>query len=454
MVTFARIPQWVGVLVCAAALSIGAAAAQSTARATPRPAPPPATSGTATQTAEAAAAEAAKRNGTRPAGTQDFLLDEALRAERIRKAAQEQPDEAAFYRQDAAVERARKEQADWVRQQHARATQIAGAAQAEGERMAGLEENRPKRPQYLVFVSQSMGQAALKAAFEYGRGKPEVGFVFRGFLPGQSPMQFHAALAAHQGRTAEEMVLVMLDPPAFRDHKITAVPAIVRLDEHEKLVAKVVGLVNPGWVREQVASGRQGDLGTQGQTYRIGELDLIEQMKAKAATLDLAKQGEDARRRFFLEMPTIDLPYAREKRIRTLVPQVVVNEDVVDQTGRVRYRRGQAVSMQEHLQAAPVLVIFNSQDPVHVAFAKQMIARTPPNKQVILMTTRVDRAGGIPKYARQEVAIGRPVYLLMEDVRTTFGIEHVPTVVTPTEKEFVVVEVPLTQGVSDGNAGR
>jgi hypothetical protein len=177
-------------------------------------------------------------------------------------------------------------------------------------------------------------------------------------------------------------------------------------------------------------------------------------MKQRASELDLRKEAESAKDRFFREMPTIDLPYASETRVRRIVPQVVANQDVVDHEGRVRYRKGQTVSMAQHLGMAPVLVVFNSQDPYHVAFAKQIIRRTPANKKVILMTTRVDREGGIPKYARQEVAIGRPVYLLMSDVQQTFGIERVPTVVTPTDKEFVVVEVPLTQGAKgNGNAG-
>lgn len=401
---------------------------------------------------EAAAAEAktGEAEGTEP----DFLTEQALRAQRIRETAEKDVEGAAFYSQDAAVAKQRAEQAEWVRSQHDRAKGIANAALNEADEMAGLDKDKaPKRPQYLVFVSQTMGASGLKAAFEYGRGKPEVGYVFIGFLPGQSPMQFYEGLAKFQGKTPEEMMLVMLDPPSFRNFGVTKVPAIVRLDDQEKMVAKVTGLINPQWLGEQVDEGERGDLGERGQTYRIGEVDLIETMKAKASTLDLAKEGEEAKKRFFQELATIDLPYATEQRVRKIVPQVVVNEDVVDHTGRVRFKAGQNVSMREHLANAPVMVVFNSQDPLHVRFAKRIIEKSG-NKKVILMTTRVDREGGIPEYARQEAAIGRPVYLLMDDVKRTFGVERIPTVITATDSEFVVVEVPLAQGVSGNGHAR
>lgn len=434
-------------------LTLAGAGAAGAQQAKPRVTPAGTSAGAQAQ-ADAAAREAV-RGGNKPsAASQDFLTEQALRAEAIRKQAEGRTDEAAFYAQEAEVAKQRKAQAQWVQDQHRRAQGIADAAIESGEQMAGMgPDKKPKRPQYLVFLSQSMGATAIKQALEYGRGRPEIGYVFRGFLPGQSPMQFYGALAKFQGKAPGEISLVMLDPPAFRNFSVAQVPAIVSLDENEKLVAKVTGLVNPGWLGEQVASGRRGDLGTQGQVYRIGETDLLEAMKAKAASLDLRQEAEDAKKRFFQELATIDLPYAREKRVRTVVPQLVVKQDVVDHTGRVRFRAGDKVSMQEHLRNAPVLVIFNSQDPYHVAFAKNIIAKSG-NKKVILMTTRIDRKGGIPNYARQEAAIGRPVYLLMDDVKRTFGIENIPTVVTPTDKEFVVVEVPLAQGVSgNGNAG-
>jgi len=381
-----------------------------------------------------------------------FLEAQSIRAAEIQRKAQADVAGKKQLEQAEKVEEARAKHSEWARQEFERAQGIATATIDAADGQVGQKQEKPARPRYLVFVSQSMGNAALKQVFEIGRGNADVLYVFRGFLPKQTPMQFYGVMAKHQGKGEDKIVQIGLDPPSFEEFGITAVPAIVQLDVQEKLVAKVSGLGNFKWLRDKVASGEKGNLGNRGNTYRIAETDLIAEMKAKAAAVDYKKEAAEAKKRYFRELPTIDLPYATEQRVRHVLPILEVKSDIVDQNGMVRHKAGDRIDMKSELVRAPMLVVFNSQDRYHVEFAKAMAKKAQAGRKVIFLTTRVDREKGIPGYAAQEYALGRPVYLLMQDVKNTFGIERVPTVVTPTEDDFIVVEVPLTQGVS-GNAG-
>lgn len=436
-------------LMIAAAIGNGPAWAQSSVPTSVRAANTSRTA-EAADTARQAAQVAARVSKGQADKSKDFLAEQSQRAARIRDANLANADKA-FYEQADAVKRQQEGNGAWAREQMARAQAIGNASIDEAAR-AQEKADGPKRPKYIVFVSQSMGLNTLKTVFAYGRGRTDMFFAFRGFLPKQDPKQFVDLMRTLQaGRDPSQMTSVSLDTPAFKKYDITRVPAIVKLDEDENLIAKVTGLVNYQWLKEQVDEGRKGDLGIKGAVFPITEVDLIEQMKAKAAAYDYKSAAEGARKRFFEGLKTLDLPYATQQRVRKVFPLMTVNDDVVDSEGNVRYRKGERIDMTDQLKRAPMLIVFNSQDPYHVEFAKSMAKRAPKGRKVILLTTRVDRDGGIPKYASQEFAIGRPVYLLMDDVKNTFGIERVPTVVTPNEKEFVVVEVPLTQGVS-GNA--
>lgn len=453
MVTFPRIALLVAACVVAVGYAIAEPAPGNGQKPQSKPAAtsaPQAAAGNrdanaAVRQAQAAAAAASAAQHGSVDGNTDFLTDQALRAQQIMEEAKRDAAGAAFFSQNEAVQRAQQAQSNWAAEQLARAQQIEAQTTEAARSAMGIEPDKPK-PEYKIFVSQSMGPAALRAAFELGRGRPDVMYVFRGFNPGQSPMALYKFLATFQGKTVDEIVQIALDPPAFQDAKITQVPAIVYYDANERAVAQVRGLINFGWLKERIDAGAKGDLGNRGQVYPISEPDLMLEMQRKAMAIDWKAEGEKARRNYFRNLQTITLPRATESRARKIYPVLTVSEDIRDTNGVLRFSKGQQVSMKDQLPFAPILIVFDSQDPVQVRFAQETIKRADPHRKVILMTTNVDREHGIPGYLWQEAAIGRPVFLLMQDVQQTFGIERVPTVVTPTNDGFVVVEVPLVQG--------
>lgn len=378
-----------------------------------------------------------------------FLREAAASAQKVLDNPTAVVGERDIFLQQERVEQQSKEHEDWFREQVRKAGETTESSLAEFSKQQNLQVKKPTNgPQYLVFVSQSMGDAGLKNAFAFGRERLDVVYVFRGFAPGQDLGGLHQKIAELLERDKAKVVNIQLNPPAFIEHGITSVPSIVKLDENGKLIAKVSGVANPDWLEERIVGGDKGDLGKYGLPAGIIELDLVEEMKSRIASLNFDDEQEKAKARFFEEMEVIGLPYAKEKRRRDIFPNMTVMEDVFDHEGKIRYRKGEVISMKEHLPMAPVLVVFNSQDIYHVEFAKNIAARFP-NKNVILMTTEVDRAGGFASYLQQEREIGRPVYLLTPDVKSTFGIEKVPTLVQPLSDRFAIVEVPLLQGVSE-----
>lgn len=403
----------------------------------------------AQQSVQGAAEAAANQAGTTRSAAGDrnarFMEDASRQAaDAINDGLKRRDSEKGFYEQKERVDQELASKREWFEQQQQRAAGISEQSLDEMARKAGVPAEKG-RPAYMVLLSQSMGIDGIKTALEFGRGRKDVAYAFRGFKPGQDPKGFYMQLAQLAGRDEDRLVNIMLDPPAFRDNKVTVVPTMLYLDQSERVVAQVRGVANPDWLKRQIERGAKGDLGKVGTTYAIAEEDLIEAMKKKVASINLEEQKRQAAQNYFSTMPVIGLPYADTTRRRELIAQMVVKSDVVDPDGVVRHRAGEVVSMRNEMPNAPVLVIFNSQDPYHVAFAKSIVARYP-TKNVILMTTAVDRTGGFDTYIKQERAIGRPVYLLTPEVKSTFGIERIPTLVKPLDDRFAIVEVPLKQG--------
>jgi conjugal transfer pilus assembly protein TraW len=401
------------------------------------------------QSVKGAAEAAANQAGTARTAAGDrnakFMEDASQSAtDAINDGLKRRGAERGFYEQKERVDQELAAKRAWFEEQQKRAAGISEQSLDEMARKAGVPAEKG-RPSYMVLISQSMGIDGIKAALEFGRGRKDVAYAFRGFKPGQDPKGFYMQLVQLAGKDEDRLANIMLDPPAFRDNQVTVVPTILYLDKSERVVAQVRGVANPDWMKRQIEGGAKGDLGKVGTTYAIAEEDLIEVMKAKVASINLEEQKRQAAQNYFNEMSVIGLPYAETIRRRELLAQMVVKSDVVDPDGVVRYHAGQVVSMRDEMPNAPVLVIFNSQDPYHVAFAKSIVARYP-TKNVILMTTAVDRTGGFSNYIKQERAIGRPVYLLTAEVKSTFGIEKIPTLVKPLDDRFAIVEVPLKQG--------
>lgn len=398
----------------------------------------------------ATAAELASGRDVQAVGAEHagFIQEAAERGIEIMRNPGSQEDRE-FYQQAASVDRYTEEHREWLKAQVDRTREIAdGSFQSYGKEV-GIEEEKSVAtgPYFIVFVSQSMGKEGLRQAFAYGAGRADVAYAFVGYGPDQTHMTFFQAIQKIIGDPVEglDVPSIMLNPPAFTENEISRVPAIVKFDALGTPIAKVEGVANPQWLEDRIERDAEPSYGVVGEVYPILERNLIDAMRERAAAFDYEAESKKAVEQFFQGMETLALPYATETRRREMLAKMVVQNDVVDHEGVIRHRQGDEISMVDEMPMAPVLVIFNANDPYHVEFAKSIIPRYP-ERNIILMTTDVNRDAGFAGYIRKEAEIGRPVYLLTAEVRSTFRIEKIPTLVTPLEDRFAIVEVPLLQG--------
>ncbi|GAB3472750.1 TrbC family F-type conjugative pilus assembly protein [Azotobacter salinestris] len=290
----------------------------------------------------------------------------------------------------------------------------------------------------LIFVSWSLGEAALEDILRRYDGQPGVGVVFRGIPAGVRMVD--AMTRMHRlTQATESQVSVLLDPLAFRRHGIQLVPAVVVERPDEALAAKVVGIDAVTYVEEALQQGRSGDLGTLGTPRDILEPDLMEVAKARIEGLDFAVMKQRALDRFWHVHTGHALPTATENATRQVDPSVVIPQDILDAEGKVVTRAGRINPL--HLRPFDQkLVVIDPTQPWQVALAQRERAEHGRGLTVTVMATQIPPDAGWPLFERTQQAIDAPLYLLPGDLARRFQIQKAPSVVTAEGEVFVVRE--------------
>jgi len=234
-----------------------------------------------------------------------------------------------------------------------------------------------------------------------------------------------------------------LDPTLFRKYGVSVAPTLILERQGEK-VAEVRGLASPDWLRRQVAAGRQGDLGQMGPTSPIAERDLIEELQERLWAVDWEKKKQEAYARYWRRLRFVDLPEAREERRYTVEVKYTVPHDVVLPDGTVAARQGQVFDLFQVVKPTFVLLVFDGARAGQVAWAKEAAKQYQGKLRVkFLATTLPDRDNGWQALEKLERELQGPVYLLNEQIRDRFQLQHVPAVVQPGPGCFEVREICL-----------
>ncbi len=289
-----------------------------------------------------------------------------------------------------------------------------------------------------ILVSRSLGPAALRDIFR-AAAQPGVRVVFRGVARGERLMDFvrevHSLI-----RGLEPVPAVAIDPMPFRASEADAVPLML-LNGPEGEIARVAGLSDPKWLREQVAAGRVGDFGVRGPVSAIAEPDMIEEIQHRIATLDLHTLRDQAIARFWRRAQFEHLPAATQARERRIDPTVEAKADITLPDGRALVRAGERTNPLDHLPFALRLVVFDPTEPGQVQTARAL-GETSGAARLLYLATRFDREAGWEGFRAVEDTLDEPVYLLTPDVRERFGLERVPATVEVKDRSFLVREYP------------
>lgn len=309
------------------------------------------------------------------------------------------------------------------------------------------QDGEPK-PSILVFVSAAMGTGALQDVLAELRTERDAVALIRGGRDGQSLGDVLRALRDLIGEVTEGGVAprLALDPNPFRTYKIEAVPTLVWVDATGKEIARAQGIANVAWFKNEVVNkGRRGDLGSYGSAVAVVERDMAEMISERLAQIDLTEQAEAARQRFWDNLDYLELPQAERARVRLLDPTFEVTQTVATPDGTVLAQAGDRINPLERVPFPDVVLVFDATREAHLAFVREQIA-LHRDQPITLISSVFAREGGWDWLMRTSDAVGRPVHLLQEDVRSRFAIERVPTVITAEGLRFRVEEfVPQAQ---------
>ena len=292
----------------------------------------------------------------------------------------------------------------------------------------------PNKGQLILFVSASMGDEGLKRAFEAASGDPDVTLVFRGALPGEKFTQVTRRLADLL-ENIDPKPNVAIHPKSFRDHQVTLVPTII-----EPATGKIIrGTVRASTFHERALDTTETDLGTVGPTSGIIEPDLVALIKERIAEVDVEARARESVASYWQRAPFIDVPKARERRVRRLDPTVTTENDLRDHTGRMIAPAGTRIDPLAALPFTSRLLIFDGTDPAERQWARDHIQE---DRKTILITTRIDRNVGWPAWKELHRSFGLPVYLLQARIAERFALEATPTMIeaAPDGRTLVVTE--------------
>ena len=322
-----------------------------------------------------------------------------------------------------------------------------------------------------IFVSQSMGDAALKTLYEAVAGEDNVNVVFRGILPGESLGDFskrqRKLFKPEEDESSEATFLppnIQINPVLFRQYQVTDVPQIIIADPdhmHKKssclkvtdtnnmgvteacYVSRISGLTNYLYLLEEKKHDRIGDFGKNGDVVAIAEPDMAEEMKKRAMAYDWQSAADRARDNFFRHRETITLPTAIYKKIRYVDPTYTVPENITDSFGKVLIPKGFMINPLDQVSMTESYVVFNAANKQEVKRVQEYVANHSDDTFVFMISDiyHDDSSTGWEEYENLVKTLKQHVFLMPKNLPYELSIKVTPTVVkADNEKKILVLE--------------
>lgn len=310
-----------------------------------------------------------------------------------------------------------------------------------------------------VFVSSSLGEAALRRIIQEHAGRADATLVLRGVEKGENLGEAILGIQAMVRELNEktgETVNILIDPTLFETFRITAVPTVVRAKasrtdplrkpEYAE-IASVKGLANDRWLISRIDAGATGDLGQQGPVYEIVEPDLIEEMKRRAAAIDWEAKKNEVIARYWGNQKYEDFEKAEVTRTFEIDPTVIVTADIKDADGVLIRKAGERINPLEIRPFSKEVIFFDATDKEQRArvqfYTKKRDAAAKGFVDRIYISSKFDPQKGWEGYKELTDWLEAPLYQLQPGLAERFGVERLPSVVSAdnTRKVFVVREL-------------
>lgn len=319
-----------------------------------------------------------------------------------------------------------------------------------------------------VFISASLGEAALRRIIHENAGRADATLVLRGVKKGENlgkAILGIQAMVRELNEKTGETVNILIDPTLFETFRITAVPTVVRAKATQpdplrkpeyKEIASVKGLANDQWLRSRIETGATGDQGQQGPVYEIVEPDLIEEMKRRAAAIDWEAKKNEAIARYWSNQKYEDFERAEVSRTFEIDPTVIVTADIKDADGVLIRKAGERINPLEIRPFSKEVIFFDATD-IEQRNRVQTYARTRDAASKgfvdrIYISSKFDSEKGWYGYKELTDWFDAPLYQLQPGLAERFGVVRLPSVVTAdnNRKVFVVKELGREERKTDG----
>jgi conjugal transfer pilus assembly protein TraW len=295
-------------------------------------------------------------------------------------------------------------------------------------------------PMTYIFVSQSLGQEALREIMHENRGRKDRVIVFRGFQEGQSLKGFIGGFRSLiQGLDRKEIPAMTIDPERFTQFGITQVPAIVMTDGKDS-TAQVSGIHEPAWLdRQRILSPGIRDFGVRGETVAISEPDLLLLVKERFQRFDWANYQKNAQTDFWQSTHFESLPQAQKDREFQVDPTFTVSRDIRNTQGHLIAIAGQRVNPLGTFPFRQKLIVFNGTRPEELEVVEREL-KADLSKRVTLIFSEMDRGSGWRGLQNIQQQLGSRVFILTPDLRKRFKLEATPSVIEAKDQQFRVRE--------------
>jgi conjugal transfer pilus assembly protein TraW len=175
-----------------------------------------------------------------------------------------------------------------------------------------------------------------------------------------------------------------------------------------------------------------------GRVYPITEPDMLEELRAKAATVDWSKvvnkDKQKEKIKTFKPENLISLPPAKEDRSYLVDMTYTLDVDMPDGKGGVLYPKGYSFNPLDFAPLRGKLIVIDGSDPRQVAWFDKSVYRDDLNVKLLL-------TGG--SYYQLMEKFRRPVFYYMQPMSIRLQVEAVPAVVEQAGKMIRVTEVGL-----------
>lgn len=296
---------------------------------------------------------------------------------------------------------------------------------------AGDEEAFPYEMQ--VFISTGMPDGVLQKLFEQALAEEHpqrIRFVVRGFEPQQIGALIFELRKLFPNPSEDELI-IEIDPMAFRQHGVEAVPVYHVYEQESDKWFEVRGAISLDGAREHVQ--RRGQL-VVGELYDITEPDILALIRERSRNYDWGSAIERAYAGAAQKMlPRATLPQATASSTTYFDPVFVAPEDisVPPFEGAPAFplaKKGDTFRVLEHTSLPAPIIVFDATDDRQQRIVAAWLEDHPDADLFVVGVPPVDNRGmpGIHQVAER---FRRPVYPWFERMAMRFGVQAVPAIV-------------------------